>query len=275
MTYQPDIQLLEDNLKALVPQVAQVFLVDNGSSNRSELEGCVSRYPTVRVIYNPENFGIARALNQLCGLAKESGNQWILTMDQDSICKQDMVAHLVRYCGDKTIGIIAPRVEFWDGDKLITSTKDGDKNIVNISACITSGSLTNIEAWGQVGGFDEWYFIDLVDDEFCTHLIASGYSILRVNKAVLYQRAGAMRHVALPFAGTIMLTFYNETRNYYICRNSIYFFRKYHRHIRLRHQILVFLYGQFRRLAFEDHRWSTIRSAYKGIVDGVRKSIVR
>lgn len=264
-----------ENLKALVPQVSEVFIVDNHSDNVSEIQASIENLSTITLICNSDNVGIAKALNQLCETAKASGYQWILTMDQDSICKSDMVEQLVKYTDEPKLGIIAPRVEFWSGDILITSTKDGDKNVVGISACITSGSLTNIKAWEDIGGFDDWYFIDIVDDEFCTHLISSGYHLLRVNRAVLYQRAGAMRYVTLPLVGTILLTFYNEKRNYYICRNSVYYFRKYHRYIRMRHQLLVFAYAQFRRLAFEDHRWATIRSAYNGIRDGMRKEIVQ
>ena len=275
VTFQPEIHLLMKNLKALVPQVSEVFIVDNHSDNVADIRSTIENLPTVTLICNPENGGMAKALNQLCETAKAAGYQWILTMDQDSICKPDMVEQLAKYADEPKLGIIAPRVEFWSGDKLITSTKDGDKDVIAISSCITSGSLTNIEAWKEIGGFDEWYFIDMVDDEFCTHLISCGFHLLRVNQAVLYQRAGAMRYVTLPMVGTILLTFYNEKRNYYICRNSVYYFRKYHRHIRLRHQLLVFIYAQFRRLAFEDHRWATIRSAYKGIRDGMKKEIVQ
>ena len=267
VTFQPEMHLLMENLKALIPQVSEVFIVDNHSDNVSDIQAYVENLETVTLICNLENVGIAKALNQLCETAEVAGYQWILTMDQDSICKLDMVERLSKYTGDPKLGIIAPRVEFWSGNQLITSTKDGDKDTVEISTCITSGSLTNIEAWEEIGGFDEWYFIDMVDDEYCTHLISCGYHLLRVNQAVLFQRAGAMRYVTLPLVGTILLTFYNEKRNYYICRNSVYYFRKYHRYIRMRHQLLV--------LAFEDHRWATIRSAYKGIRDGVRKEIVQ
>jgi rhamnosyltransferase len=267
--------LLEDNLKALVSQVSKVFIVDNHSDNVSDIQAYIEDIETVTLICNSENVGVAKALNQLCGTAKAAGYQWILTMDQDSVCKPDMVEHLAKYTDEPQLGIIAPRVEFWSGDQLITSTKNGDQDTVEISMCITSGRLTNVGAWEMIGGFDEWYFIDMVDHEFCTHLISYGYHILRVNQAVLYQRAGAMRYVTLPVVGIILLPFYNEKRNYYICRNSVLFFRKYHRYIRLRHQILVLAYSQFRRLVFEDHRWATIRSAYRGIRDGMRKEIVQ
>ena len=274
VTYHPDIRLLEANLEALIPQVSMVYVVDNGSENVADVRSYVEGKPELRLICNSENVGIAKALNQLCTAAKQDGYAWILTMDQDSLPASDMVKWLSTYTDSSVYGIIAPRVEFRDGDTLILSTKDGDKDTVEISACITSGSLTRIEAWEKVGGFDEWFFIDRVDNEFCTHLQTGGYVILRVNKALLYQRAGEMRYATLPLIGNILLPCYSEVRNYYICRNSVYYFRKYHHNIDICHQIGTFIYSQTVRFLFEPGRWGTVRSTMRGIRDGMKKQIV-
>ena len=274
VTYHPDIRLLEANLEALIPQVSMVYVVDNGSENVADVRSYMEGKPNLKLICNSENVGIAKALNQLCTAAKQDGYAWILTMDQDSLPASDMVKWLSTYTDSSVYGIIAPRVEFRDGDTLILSTKDGDKDTVEISACITSGSLTRIEAWEKVGGFDEWFFIDRVDNEFCTHLQTGGYVILRVNKALLYQRAGEMRYATLPLIGNILLPCYSEVRNYYICRNSVYYFRKYHHDIDICHQIGTFIYSQTVRFLFEPGRWGTVRSTMRGIRDGMKKQIV-
>ena len=273
VTYHPDLCLLKENLDMLSPQVTKMFVVDNGSSDVEGIQELLNIYPNTELVLNDENFGIAKALNQLCALAQQNGFQWILTMDQDSICQENMVSLLSAFTDDKRYGIIAPRVEFWDGDRLIVSTPNGEKDIVEIAACITSGSLTRISAWKEVGGFDEWFFVDRVDNEFCTHLHVAGYDILRVNSAILHQRAGDMKYISLPFLGNILLPYYNEDRNYYICRNTVYYLRKYHRHIDLTHQVLAFIYSQLIKIIFESHRIGTIRSMCKGLKAGMRKQI--
>lgn len=273
VTYNPEIGLLEKNLSALKPQVQKIYVVDNNSDNIDEIDSCAERHSVCQFIHNHENYGIAKALNQLCEMAMLDGFDWILTMDQDSECAPDMVEHLAAYTGDPAYGIIAPRVEFRDGDLLILATNDGDKDTVIVPACITSGSLTRLEAWKNVGGFDEWFFIDRVDNEFCTHLTVSGYKIIRVNKAILSQRAGDMKFIRMPWGRKILLPYYNCKRNYYICRNSVYFFRKYRHDIDFGHQVMVFLYSQFIKLLFESGRWSTLCSTFKGIIDGQRKTI--
>ena len=273
VTYYPDMKLLEDNLKALVPQVSKVFVIDNGSPDQEKIQSLLISFDNVFFACNKENLGVAKALNQLCMMAMHGGFEWILTMDQDSLCSSDMVEYLAAYTDIPAYGIIAPKVEFRDGEALILTTKDDDKETIEVSACITSGSLTKLDAWKSVGGFDEWFFIDRVDNEFCTHLTINGYKILRVNKAILSQRAGDMKYIKMPWGRKVLLPYYNHKRNYYICRNSIYYFRKYGHDIDLCHQVVVFFYSQFVKLLIESGRWSTFCSTIKGIRDGKKKTI--
>ena len=270
VTYNPDIDVLKRNLEALSPQVKEIFVVDNGSKNVSEVESLLGEIANSKIYPNGENLGIAQALNRLCGIAGNNGYQWILTMDQDSLCDNAMVEYLVKYAADD-IGIVAPRIEFRNAGVLIESTgMDKGEAYEEIGACITSGSLTSIAAWKAVGGFDEWYFIDHVDNEFCTHVIQKGYKVIRVNNALLHQRAGDMRYITL-FGRHIMLPYYSTFRNYYICRNTIYYIRKYHRDINLYREIRSFVYSQTIKLLFEKGRWANFKSSAIGIRDGFRK----
>lgn len=272
VTYNPNIEILKRNLETLSPQVKEIFVVDNGSKNVSDVESLLGRLVNARLYPNGDNLGIAQALNRLCGIAGNDGYQWILTMDQDSLCDDAMVENLVNYATD-AVGIAAPRIEFRNAGVLIEATgEDKGGDYEEIGACITSGSLTNIAAWKAVGGFDEWYFIDHVDNEFCTHVIQKGYKVIRVKNALLHQRAGDMKYVKL-FGKPIMLPYYSSFRNYYICRNTIYYIRKYHRVINLYREIRSFVYSQTIKLLFEKGRWKNIKSSTKGIRDGFRKKI--
>lgn len=48
--------------------------------------------------------------------------------------------------------------------------------------CITSGSLTSVEAWQKIGGFDEWLEIDGVDFDFFKATCACWLANRRVPK---------------------------------------------------------------------------------------------
>lgn len=272
VTYNPDIVVLKNNLESLCPQVAKVFIVDNGSCNVIEIEKVIKCFSNTSLFQNSVNYGIAQALNRLCRIAYQQKYDWILTMDQDSICDECMVQKLSEYISGE-IGILAPRVEFRNSGVLIERTGSKEGVITeNIRACITSGSLTNIRAWKEVGGFDEWYFIDHVDNEFCTHLLNKKYEIVRINNAVLYQRAGDMKYITI-FGRPILLPYYSTFRNYYICRNTIYYIRKYHRDISLFLELRSFIYSQAIKLLFEKGRWSNLKSSLRGIRDGFKKKV--
>lgn len=273
VTYNPNLDLLEQNLNSLYPQVAEVFVVDNGSNNKESLNTLLSNYNNLRVCWNSKNYGIAQALNLLCALACKCGYSWIVTMDQDSVCDGSMIQYLAEYLSPR-YGILAPCVVFKDEGVVIHAVKNHkDQETSKISACITSGSLTNLDAWKSVGGFDEWFFIDHVDNEFCTHIIQKGYEIVRINKAKLHQRAGEMRYIKLPHGKILLLPYYSPLRNYYICRNTIYYIRKYWRNINLYLEIRSFIYSQIIKLTFEKGRRNTLISSLRGICDGLRKKI--
>ena len=252
VTFNPDPVLFQKCFDAISSQVERVYIFDNGSRNADYLHEKFQSNACTVISFSPMNVGIAKALNELCKMAESDAYSWIVTMDQDSICDEHMVASLAAYRKLPNIGILAPRVEFRSDGHLIASTKPQTEDVLEISACITSGSLTNLGAWRAIGGFDEWMFIDHVDNDFCTNLVLHGYKICRVGAAVLYQRAGEMKHISLPGGKKLMLPYYSEFRNYYICRNTVYYLRKYGHKINFVHEFGVFVYSQLVKLIFEN-----------------------
>ena len=85
--YNPDTERLKENIEAILPQVDQIIVVDNGSSNVDEICELLNKYEQIKFIWNEENYGIAKALNQLLYFAYKNDVEWILTIDQDSVCK--------------------------------------------------------------------------------------------------------------------------------------------------------------------------------------------
>ena len=83
VTYHPSFAMIE-NLQRILPQVQSLVMVDNGSTG-DELEGLrtASRDRGFSLIENGKNLGIAEALNQGVGWAKNNGYPWVLLLDQD------------------------------------------------------------------------------------------------------------------------------------------------------------------------------------------------
>ena len=265
VTYNPNIERLNQNVNELLKEFSQIVIVDNGSENFETFKKDISKNELIAFIRNDKNEGIAKALNQIFVWAKQNKYAWVLTMDQDSICSNGYLKEMIPYLEKKSTGIICPKIIYEGIDLVQEST--GDFGLVD--ACMTSGSLTSVSAWEICGGFDEWMFIDLVDNDFCMRLKLKNYIIVRVNSAILYHHLGNQKTVKLPFKRKIITFNHSTFRNYYYVRNSLYFIRKYRRHSRTIHLILVLIYWESIKLIFEKHRIKTFYSILRGIKDGL------
>lgn len=180
--YQPDMIRLERCIENLKKQVDKIYVFDN-----SEKETKLNDVPIVYMT-EEKNKGISYALNKIMERAKMDGFNWVVTMDQDSIIPHGMIGGFEKCITlHPNVGIICPQVI---DKRRIYSVAQKNKEEVYIDFCITSASCTSVEAWEECGRFDEWLFIDLVDNEFCKRIRLSGYKILRLNEWVLDQEFG-------------------------------------------------------------------------------------
>ena len=91
---------------------------------------------------------------------------------------------------------------------------------------MSSGSLIRADIFAKEGFYEESFFMDYVDYEFCLRLWKHGWKIIRANHAHLLHRLGLPRTHS--FAGFKMtIKSHNAWRRYYIMRNRIVVFRRY------------------------------------------------
>ena len=180
--YHPDMIRLEKCIENLKKQIDKIYIFDN-SEEKIKINNAFVVYMT-----EEKNKGISYALNKIMRRAKMDGFNWVMTMDQDSIIPDGMIEGFEECIAlHPDVGIICPQVI---DKRRIYSVAQKSEEAVYVDFCITSASCTSIEAWEKCGEFDEWLFIDLVDNEFCKRIRASGYKILRLNKWVLDQEFG-------------------------------------------------------------------------------------
>lgn len=185
--YNPsDFVRFKEAFTSVVNQFSRVYVFDNSTKSIKLPE----KSSNLIYITEHKNMGIAYALNKIMKLASKDGFKWVVTMDQDSIVPNNLISEYNKKINIKKIGIICPQVI--DKRRIYQVPKE-KKNDEYINECITSGSCTSIEAWKKAGGFDEWLFIDLVDNDFCKRVILSGYKILQVNKIILNQEFGNIK----------------------------------------------------------------------------------
>ena len=233
--FNPDKSRLNKSIKKIQEQFNKIYIFDN------------SEYPitlendNLEYITENKNCGIAYALNRIMEQAKRDGYQWVVTMDQDSIIPDGLVDGFNQCISEHPeVAIVCPQVI---DRRRSYMTIESDEKEVYIDFCITSASCTSIAAWEKCGRFDEWLFIDLVDNDFCKRIILSGYKIMRLNKWVLDQEFGKIIPKSIRkqklwlkvsrilhnknFAKFSYKKFVSPLRVYYTNRNILYLNKKF------------------------------------------------
>lgn len=226
--FNPNPERLMHVIRSICCQVSELVLVDNGSKDFDGICSAIKDFRSIRIIRNKENWGIAKALNQISEYGHANGYEWCLTLDQDTVCCNDMVKQLLCYSKEERIGILCPRVDY-EGSAL----KQEGAETVDVYACMTSGSLMRLDAWSKVGGFRESYFIDFVDNEFCMRLGLSGYRIVRVNSCIMYHQLGERTRVKVLGLFSKDAIVHSPWRYYYMTRNNLLFIKQYKKNLNI------------------------------------------
>ena len=210
--FNADAIRLQENLNSILPQVDRVAVFDNGGEI-PPLDEKIVYLSQMR-----DNVGIAKALNVLTEYAEMNGYDWILTLDQDSVCPEGLIKAYKRYWDDDRIGILCPNIVDRNyGSMEYDQTREP---IQEIDACITSASLMRVSAWRAVGGFWEELFIDLVDMDICWAMKAKGYKVMRVGEVSLYHEIG-QSFIGYLFGKKAVVFNHPPFRVYYMTRNTI------------------------------------------------------
>src|SRR5687767_8863928 len=80
------MERLRENIAAICDQVISVFIQDNGSANVEAITELTASFPSITLHKNSTNLGVSAALNQVMTWAHTNGTEWVLLLDQDSVC---------------------------------------------------------------------------------------------------------------------------------------------------------------------------------------------
>lgn len=264
ITYNPSIDRLKKSVKSIKDQSEKIIIVDNGSSNIGEICTLISN-EKIEIIRNDRNYGIAKALNIGMQYMLLNHFDWALTLDQDSICTGDFIVHAKKLAKYKSIGIICPAVAYrgWP-----SRTPQHKKKVSQIKACMTSGSLTRVAAWSEVKGYDESFFIDYVDNDFCEKLKIRGYKIVRINDDLMSHELGEPG-IRMVLGHNVRYAHHAAWRYYYMIRNNLVFIRRYRKRLNVPKEYLKVLYIILMALSIEHNKVEI----FKNIIHGARNSI--
>lgn len=276
VTYHPSPAQVE-MLFALANQFDELIVVDNTPEDTATAgkPAALTVPPTALLIRNRANLGLAAALNIGIHAAMQAGHQWIVTLDQDSRITPELLAFFRSILrGDlpvKNLAVMGANYRNTNNGRL-GYTADGNTGaFAQVRCVITSGSLLNLVCYKDIGGFNENYFIDMVDTEFCYRARQRGYTVAISTRPMMEHAIGAV-HVIRLLGWQVSLTLHPAFRQYYIFRNTLYTVRQYLRFDPWGCLAMLGLYLPkvgLKSLLFGQEKAASLRRIAQGIRDGL------
>jgi len=261
------------NLAAIREQVRQFVVVDNGSAEvplANLREAC--RTLDVHLIENGANLGIAAALNAGIRWGLQQGCEWVVLFDQDSKPLPGFVNRLldaaIKHPQSQKIAIMAPSYVDARSNASVPGTVRTSKG--ELLAVQSSGSLMPAAVFQKEGWFEEDFFIDCVDYDYCLKLRNHGWIFDEGKTAVLLHKAN--RPTMHRMCGYKFYTAnFSPSRRYYRARNFCWMFRKYWK----THPLfciylnLANVSSIMKLIAAEDNKLQKLQATFRGYLDGL------
>lgn len=231
--YRPNRQSLLRLCENLLAAGSKVVLVDNTEipymADQQRPSGC-------QLITLGFNTGIAHAQNVGTTTAIAAGADVVAFFDQDSTINPGFLAALVSPLNVGKPDVVAPLYVDDASNIALPSTRVNRYGISSaihhsnslapypVDVVISSGTAATKEVFEMVGLFDEDFFIDFVDTEWCLRCRSKQIPIRVIPSAVMHNRVGS-ESVNL---GITTVFVHTPVRCYYQLRNCFHLFRRCH-----------------------------------------------
>lgn len=266
ITFHPDVREVQKNILTYVRAVDSVLVWLNSdemlSAEWDTPELAAAREKIVFLGAGGGNVGLGHALNEAVLRAVSEGCEYMMTMDQDSRW-EDVGAYLSAvemYADDARAGIFTPAIDRGDGRLLPFNGHDA----------IQSGAVFRLRMFRDTGLFNESYFVDSTDHEFCYRAAGAGFRVVKVDGGLLRHHLGYAR----PIPGTrYMSENYSAARLFYLYRSFVWIRRFYPKEIQnecYRHFFKDTFLCRFKWILLgEDHKAAKLWAIVRGISAGL------
>jgi len=222
----------------------EIVVVDNASVDGS-VEMVRAEFPHVRLITNDENRGFTVANNQ--GLALGQG-RYLLLLNPDTEVTGDALATMVRSMdSDPEVGALGPQLRYPDGSlqssrrrfptfatALVESTvvqewwgdnralrryymaDTPDDAVQSVDWVVGACLLVRRQAYEQVGGLDEGFFMYSEEMDWCRRIKDAGWLVVYLPTATVIHHEGRSSEQVVP------------ARHIHFQSSKVRYFRKHH-----------------------------------------------
>lgn len=264
VSYMPDVKRLRENILAVLPQVDKLVIFINGQESVEGTQRATENFENIVFISSSKNQGIAYALKEIMQYAIENHFDWVLSLDQDSVCQPGLVEEYKKYINLPSAGMLT--CEIVDRNSKNIDKIQSDKEYIEVEDAITSAAFTSVSAYQKTSGYNESLFIDYVDWDIVFQLRRKGYKIYRIRFYGLLHELG---HTTIHKILWKKCSTFNHSpfRHYYQARNWKYLRKTYPEFLSFFKAFKIEATFQIKVLLFENRKWKKLSARWRGIKD--------
>jgi rhamnosyltransferase len=273
-------------LAGIVRETSSVIVADNTTdAHARENVRRITAEAGAEWLPQDGNRGTGGGLNAGFALLADRGHATAVAFDQDSIPGPGCIAALRKAAGERPRTAVvgsnwrdAARPEVPSrhlvggaGFRPWFRRAAAEVDLDDVAFVISSGSLFDLVAWRELGGFREDLFLDLVDTEYCLRARAAGWRVRVAADAVLQHNRGAKQPVRR-FGRTWWPAFMPPERVRLVVRNRVWLIL---RHGWTRWPWTAFemthtAFLLFSAIVLENNRRAKTTAVLLGLLDGMR-----
>lgn len=234
----------------------KIILFDNSEPNYTKPIFTFSKKFTI--LSDGENKGLSIAYNLIIKYLNTYDFDYLCALDQDSDFIYNEIVKIKEYLENNSsidIGIIGPYIDYGYKQHIFKNVIEKRKWV------ITSGSFINLKIVREEQLlFDENYFIDKFEIDFCQQMIENNHEVLMYHYSILQQKLGEFSGYSHPN--------HCPLRHYYLFRNRFYFNKKWFRKPKyLFLDVLQTIKHVFLILVCENDKFNKIKELPKAYMD--------
>ncbi len=262
-TFFPDEYIILENYKNIKCDIDKYIVVDNSEGYEFK---CLSVFDDFEIIYNKNN-GVSGGLNVGIKRAIELGADYVILFDQDSVSQKGLIGKLLEIPGiqdGKTISapdILDNKTGESIHKKFFMRGKSIGQKLIEVDRTQTSGLLVPSDIFKAVGCFDERYFLNFVDTEWCLRAVSRGCKVIINTDAGLFHDFGEGEKKILSY----VFSYGKPFRDYYTSRDSLYLLCVNKNSVGFRVRLAFFFFAGFFQIFFLDKKKLRLKYFITGI----------
>ncbi len=257
----------------------EIVVIDNASTDGTaeKVSNLKHQILNLEIFKNKKNLGVTGGRNRGIKEAPKSSD-YLFFFDHDMIADKKMLEELVKVAKmDPKIGIVTPKIYYWEDKKRIWSAGTGinlwtgqvlfrgGKDVsqyeeVEEVQVAPAAMLVKREAIGKIKGFDNKYFATYEDTDFCFRARRAGFKTYYSPKAVAYHKLSTDPR----YEADRLLS-----RAYYVGKNRVLFMKDFGKNFYIFLFFLPVYIIYYLKLAIKYYRLKDWFTFLRGTFDGL------